>query len=203
VNLGSSASGSVTVSNSGNVALAISWITGGGDFSASNNCAGSVAAGGSCTITVTFTPTVGGNRTGTLTVTDNSGNVAGAVQTVGLSGTGVLVPGIQLAPTSINFPNTFPGTQSNYSTVTVTSSGSGTLTITSVGLNGDFVMGTNTCVASLAPGATCTVQVAFAPPTKGTFSANLIFTDNAGNVTGAKQTVALTGTSKCPIEGCE
>jgi hypothetical protein len=129
--------------------------------------------------------------------------VAGAVQTAGLSGTGVPVPGIQLTPTSITFPNTFPGNQSGYSTVTAKNTGSGTLTITSVGLNGDFVRGTNTCVGSLAPGGTCTVQVAFAPPNTGTFTANLIFTDNAGNVAGSQQTVALTGTSKCPTGGCQ
>ncbi len=39
-----------------------------GDYAATSNCGGSVPANGSCTIFVTFTPTVGGLRSGTLTV---------------------------------------------------------------------------------------------------------------------------------------
>jgi hypothetical protein len=47
-----------------------------------------VAAGGSCTINVTFTPSAGGPLTGNLTITDNSNNTTGNTQTVSLSGTG-------------------------------------------------------------------------------------------------------------------
>ena len=39
-----------------------------GDYAATSNCGGSVPAHGSCTIFVTFTPTAGGLRSGTLTV---------------------------------------------------------------------------------------------------------------------------------------
>lgn len=43
-----------------------------------------MAAGGSCTISVTFTPTVNRTRTGALTLTDNHNGVAGSTQTVSL-----------------------------------------------------------------------------------------------------------------------
>jgi hypothetical protein len=75
----------ITLSNPGTGALTPLLITPLGDFSQTNTCAGSVAAGSSCTISVTFTPTATGNRTGALTVTDNA---AGSPQTVTLSGTG-------------------------------------------------------------------------------------------------------------------
>jgi hypothetical protein len=47
-----------------------------------------VAGGSSCTINVTFTPSAEGQRTGTLTVTDNNNGVTGSTQTVSLTGSG-------------------------------------------------------------------------------------------------------------------
>ena len=84
----------VTLTNSGQVALALTSIAASGDFAENNSCGTSVAPGANCTIAVTFTPTVAGSRTGTLTVTDNAG---GSPQTVALSGTAVAVT---LAPGS-------------------------------------------------------------------------------------------------------
>ncbi|MGO9305894.1 MAG: FG-GAP-like repeat-containing protein [Candidatus Korobacteraceae bacterium] len=78
----------VTLSNSGNAALSVGNISITGNFAQSNNCGSSVAAGGSCTINVTFTPLTGGALTGTLTITDNSNGTTGSTQTVSLSGTG-------------------------------------------------------------------------------------------------------------------
>ena len=56
-----------------------------GDYSQSNDCGATVAAGGSCTVNVTFTPTATGTRNGTLTLTDSD---ASSPQTVSLTGTG-------------------------------------------------------------------------------------------------------------------
>jgi hypothetical protein len=78
----------VTLTNSGQVALTLTSIAASGDFAQTNNCGTSVAPGANCTIAVTFTPTVAGSRTGTLTVTDNAG---GSPQTVALSGTAAAV----------------------------------------------------------------------------------------------------------------
>ena len=62
--------------------------TNAGDFAQSNNCGGALAASGTCSISVTFTPTATGSRTANLVVTDNTGNVAGSTQTATLTGTG-------------------------------------------------------------------------------------------------------------------
>ncbi len=55
----------VTLSNTGNAALSISSIVISGvsvnDFKETNNCGSSVAAGASCTINVTFSPTASGS----------------------------------------------------------------------------------------------------------------------------------------------
>jgi hypothetical protein len=76
---------SIMLSNTGTANLGVTGITISGDFSQTNNCGSSVAAGLSCTINVTFSPTAIGTRTGTLTITDNS---KGSPQTVSLTGTG-------------------------------------------------------------------------------------------------------------------
>src|SRR5437588_3977366 len=70
----------VTLSNPSGVALTITSIgftgTNPGDFGQTNNCPlspSTLAANGTCTINVTFTPTVIGSRSATLTVTDKIG----------------------------------------------------------------------------------------------------------------------------------
>jgi hypothetical protein len=56
-----------------------------GDFTESNTCGSSLAAGKSCTITVTFSPTATGERTGSIIIGDSG---TGQPQTVQLTGTG-------------------------------------------------------------------------------------------------------------------
>jgi photosystem II stability/assembly factor-like uncharacterized protein len=84
-----SAAQTVQLSNTGDGALAnvaISFTgTNPGDFSQTNNCGTSVAAGASCTVSVVFTPQAVGARSATLSIADNA---AGAPQTVALTGTG-------------------------------------------------------------------------------------------------------------------
>jgi hypothetical protein len=81
----SSTAMSVTLKNAGNLALNISSISITGDFSQTNTCGASVPAGMTCTIAVTFKPTATGNRTGTLSVTDDAN---GSPQAISLTGTG-------------------------------------------------------------------------------------------------------------------
>jgi alpha-L-fucosidase 2 len=92
VNFGSRQIGSpseatvLTVSNTGTAAATINAISATGDFAQTNNCGASLAAGASCAVNVTFTPTAAGSRTGSVTVTSNA---PGSPHTVALSGTGV------------------------------------------------------------------------------------------------------------------
>ncbi len=79
---------SVTLTNTGNAPLNISSIAASGDFSIKivrNSCGNTVAAGASCLIKVTFTPTQVGTRTGSLTITDNAPD---SPQSVSLTGKG-------------------------------------------------------------------------------------------------------------------
>jgi len=67
------------------VTLLIGSIATTGDFSQTNNCGTSLAPGTSCTVSVVFTPTASGTRSGTLPITSSD---AGSPQSVKLSGTG-------------------------------------------------------------------------------------------------------------------
>jgi len=92
-----SPSQTATLSNTGSAALSIASISVSGanasDFTISNNCGSALAAGATCAITVTFTPSGAGSRGATLILTDNSGNVAGSTQTTALAGTGAVAAG--------------------------------------------------------------------------------------------------------------
>ncbi len=79
----------ITLSNKGHVAVSITSIaiTGMnvGDFSETNTCGTSVAAGASCFIRVTFKPSAKGKRAAAVSVNDDGG---GSPQKVTLTGTG-------------------------------------------------------------------------------------------------------------------
>jgi len=79
----------VTLRNTGGGALNLSSIAASGDFSQSNNCSGSLASRTSCIITVVFTPTGKGVRSGAITITDNA---TGSPQQVRLDGIGKASP---------------------------------------------------------------------------------------------------------------
>jgi VCBS repeat-containing protein len=80
-----SAPQTITLTNAGNGTLTTLKFARTGDFAQTNTCGDSVAAGSSCTISVTFSPIDAGTRNGTLTLTDNAST---SPQTVELSGAG-------------------------------------------------------------------------------------------------------------------
>jgi hypothetical protein len=81
-----SAAKTFTLTNNQTVALTGIAISTTGDFAVSaKTCGTSLAAKGKCTISVTFTPTQTGTRTGQLSVSDSASN---SPQTSALKGTG-------------------------------------------------------------------------------------------------------------------
>jgi len=180
-----------TLTNTGDAALAITSIATSGDFSQTNTCGASVAAGGKCTINVTFTPSVEGARSGTLTIIDNNNGLAGSTQGVTLSGTG-LGPIAGLSPTAVTFASQLAGTTSSAKTVTLSNTGNADLTISGIAVSGDFAQ-TNTCGSSVVAGKNCTISVTFTPTAGGSRTGTLTISDNAP---GSPHTVSLTGTGQ-------
>ncbi len=108
-----------------------------------------------------------------------------------LTATASALPAIALGPTSATFSAQAVGTLSAYTTVTVTNTGNANLTISSVITTGDFNE-IDTCVGNSVPqGATCSVQVRFAPTSTGARTGVLTI---YGNVAGGQATATLSGT---------
>ncbi len=75
----------VTLANTGTTALTITSTVASGDFTRTQTCGGSVAAGAGCTISIKFKPSAIGARAGAITITDNAGTNP---QVISLSGSG-------------------------------------------------------------------------------------------------------------------
>jgi hypothetical protein len=195
-----SAPKTVTLKNAGNASLVLNG-TGDGikiaganplSFLETNNCGTSVAAGASCTITVTFKPTVTGNLKATLSIVDNA---TGAPQTIALSGTGVAAVAT-VAPKELKFAATPVGKTSSLQ-VKLSNTGNVALSLSGTG-RGLSISGTNyrsfsqknTCGTTLAAGKSCIITVTFAPRQAAALSAALWIADNAS---GSPQKVTLTG----------
>jgi Beta-propeller repeat/Abnormal spindle-like microcephaly-assoc'd, ASPM-SPD-2-Hydin/Cep192 domain 4 len=189
-----SAAQTVTLTNTGSATLTVSSITATGDFAETNTCGTSVNAGASCTISVTFTPSITGTRTGTVTVTDNA---TGSPQTVSLTGTGTSVPVVSLSPASVTFNDQAAGTTSTAQTVTLTNTGNASLSVTGITASGDFAE-TNTCGTSVSAGSLCTISVTFKPTATGTRTGTVSVTDDAS---GSPQTASLTGSGVAAAPG--
>ena len=176
-NTGMAASGPLTVNSSS------------GEFAVTGNCAGmSLAPAGMCTLSVVFTPSAAGERSGNLTIAGGSG----APRVVSLSGTGVAAPRLVFSPPSRDFGTVPVMTESADFTFTVTNEGGAipsgvTAAITGVGA-GHFRISGSTCTGALAAGATCNVVVRFQPQSMGDKLATVSVTGGAAsgsaNVTG-------------------
>jgi parallel beta-helix repeat protein len=103
-----SAAQTVTVSNPASSAAPVSSVTASGDFAQTSTCGSSIPGGGSCTVSVTFTPAATGTRTGTLTVT-----AGGTASAVSLTGTGTTSGGGS-ANLALNQPITASSYTQNY-----------------------------------------------------------------------------------------
>jgi hypothetical protein len=154
-------------------------------FAETNTCGSSVLPGKKCTISVTFTPTVTGTASGTVTITDNASN---SPQTVTTGGTGIA--DASLSPATLNFGSHTVGTTSTSLSATLTNNQTSALTISSIAVSGDFSE-TNNCGTSLAGRAKCTISVTFTPTVVGALTGTLTVTDSGNN---SPQTTALTGT---------
>jgi len=193
-----SAARAVTLTNSGVGPLTISSIVASGDYAESDNCVSNspLAAGASCSISVTFSPTVTGSVAGAITIYDNGVN--GAPHRIPLSGSGQVT--IVLTPASLVFPLTTVGNTSSPLVVTVLNNAATAQNI-SWWAGGDFTAvagGVTPCGSSLNPASACTLSVTFSPTTNGTggvIKGGLAVTDTATGIPYNPQSVNLTGSA--------
>ncbi|HVZ83156.1 MAG TPA: choice-of-anchor D domain-containing protein [Terracidiphilus sp.] len=181
----------VTLANTGGIALAVSSISATGDFSETDNCQSApITADASCTIQVTFTPTQAGSRTGQLTV---NANVAGGALSVALSGTGGAPAPVSLLPAELDFGLVALNTTSSVLQVTVQNTQATAVSVSSAAASGPFTVASNACGGSIAANISCQLTVTFTPTQAGAAPGVLTVVDSAGT-----QTAALTGTGAHP-----
>jgi len=184
----SSAAKKATLTNNSSTTVYFSSITTSANFSQTNTCGGTLAAGKSCTISVTFTPTQVGALTGTLYVNDNGTN---SPQTVSLSGTGKAQA--TLTPASATYSATVVGKSSAAKTFTLRNNQNVILRNISISTTGPFSVTSTTCASQLTSNADCTINVVFTPTGVGVETGTLQVSDNA---VGSPQVSNLKGTGK-------
>ena len=172
----------ITLTNNQTVALNISSITTGPDFEeTATTCPTaptSVAAGGTCTVSIVSRPESIGTENGAVTFTDDAAN---SPQSVPLTGKGVAGSGL-FSPTSLTFAAVTTGTVSPSQTAMFTNETSSSLGIATIGVSGHFAQ-TNNCASSLASGASCTFTVTSNPTANGTTTGSVNVKDSTGNTT--------------------
>lgn len=176
---------SVTLANGGLAPLHLTSVQTQGDYTTTSACGLLLNTNQTCSLQVVFQPTVRGARPGSIMLTDDA---AGSPQTIALTGTGT-APIAQVSPPQLNFAAQNVGSSSAAQTVTVSNAGDAAMAIGSITVSGDFSM-QSSCTASLAPGANCAVQVAFAPTAAGARNGALTVADDAS---GSPHTVTLQG----------
>ncbi len=201
-----SAMHTVNFKNTGATSISITSIavTSGGPYAlataATSPCpsSGSLAAGASCNVGLTLTPTALGTQPAD-TLTIDSTATTGGTQTVALSGTGVNPTALN--STSINFYGVEVGVTSSIHVVVLSNYETSSITISSISVAAPYALDPSTTCANpgtLAAGGTCKIAVTLTPTVLGTVPASsLTVTTSAPNspltamLSGAGETASV------------
>jgi len=155
------------------------------DFKAIGCLQGTIAPGTPCNVNVTFVPTASGKRFATITVTDSSDSSPHVINVTGI--------GSELSLQNMLFFN--KGVRLGkkaWLAVPVQNIGTTPITISAVSEVGpNFLVSNTNCITTLAPGATCSIQVQFAPTATGTAWAQVNISDTD---LGSPHEIRLVGT---------
>lgn len=184
------ASQTVTLTNKGNTVLDIASITTSADYSMTTTCGSTLASLGTCTITVSLSPSFPGAINGTLTI---QGDVTGDYLLVPITGTGQFP--MATSPATLTFSSTAVGHTSAAQTVTVINQSptAQSFTFTATGNYNAVGSGSAPCGSSLTAGAKCTVAVTLSPTQSGAINGSFIVTASSGS-SFLPQITSLSGT---------
>jgi hypothetical protein len=204
--LGSSSQQFVLVFNQANYAISVSNVSISGanasDFTVADNCPSSLPAGNLCFIYVTFTPSVTGLRSAQLLLSygPNGGTTIIPLSGFGLAATASLA----ITPSPALFQQAAAIGYTVYTSINITNTGTENVTLSKVAIGGmdrpDFGIQNNNCPmgpAPLAPGYSCSIEIAFTPKALGIRLANLRLTDSSP---GSPHAVSLVGQGVKPVK---
>jgi hypothetical protein len=178
VTVGAIADQALTVSNGGDGELIVSSITSTSARFSIVSPTGSftVTAGGQQMVMVRFSPTSAGPQTGQLQITSNDPDEP--TVNIGVNGTGVAVPDIDVTPTSLDF-GSVPLNQHVDRILTVRNTGTATLMVNSImSNNSQFSVVSPAGSFTVAVGGQQSVTVRFGPTTVGAQAGRLTITSN-------------------------
>ena len=191
-----SAPQTVTLDNTGTATLSISNIQSSPDYTVTASCV-TILPGASCPLTVTFTPqsSSSGIRASALEISSNASTSLEFVSLVGVSSPSTLT----FAQSPLSFGTVLVGSTTSLN-LQLTNSGSSAITFgilsastTLTAASDDYTVSSGTCPkpgAQLAAGASCSIQIAFAPTLTGTLTGTLSIASSASTL---PLTVVLTG----------
>ena len=185
VQVGSSKTDSVTVTNTGTTTLTVSSVKPALAQFTAGPASASIPAGAARKFGITFTPTAAGPLTSTVVFTHDGPT---SPDTLTAYGTGT-VPAFSASRKSIPYGFVVIGTGKTDS-VLVTNPGTAALVITGISSSsGRFSV--SPASGTIQPGAISTFRITYTPSTTNTSNASIVFQHNAP---GARDTVAASGT---------
>ena len=192
---GVSAAQTFTLTNTSTISITVNGVTTAGNFTQTNTCGTTLAAGASCAISVVFAPLTSGSLTGTLTVTNSS--TGDPTLTAVLNGTG-LPTTATITPSALNFSNVIVGVTSASQNVTWTNTSAIPLTISKVSITGDYSVSGSTCAGVIAAKSSCVVSIAFTPT--ALYARTGVVTIASTSSANPTLTASLTGTGVADVE---
>ncbi len=216
ITAGTSATQTVTVTNSGNAGLVIGAVGSTNPLAApfsktADTCSNqTIAPSASCTMTISFAPTATGTFTDSFNIPSNDPAKSSVTMNVSGTGAAVATPAItvtdSVAPTTdllVPFGTITAGTSATQ-TITVKNSGNAGLVIGAVGstnpLAAPFSITNDACSnQTIAPSASCTLTIAFAPAAAGTFTDSLNIPSNDPAKSSVTVNVSGTGSTQAAL----
>ena len=176
VTLGESAERTVNVRNTGSAELAVSAVrSSDAAFSVVGDTAFQLAPGVSQALTVRFSPAAVGEKQGTLTIESNDS--AKPTANIAMSGTALGIPSITVEPMAIDFGKVTIGDPAERA-LTVRNSGTAVLVVSAVRSSSPAFVAVGNTAFELAPAATRTLTLRFAPTSVGAQEATLTIESN-------------------------
>jgi len=135
-----------------------------------------------CWLGVQFLPSIAGARQGSLSLTSTS---SGAAYTVALDGNGLPLSGLLLTPSQQDFGPVAVHSSSASALFSLTNLTASSVTFATPSVSGDFtirndVSGGPSCIGAVASGASCFVEIAFAPTATGPAAGTLVLASDGG-----------------------
>jgi hypothetical protein len=188
--VGASATLPLGITNNGTAAASLSSYTTSGDYSVgAGTCpqpGGTLAAGASCALQVTFTPAQTGTRSGMLSIASSAAPLPLGVALTGVGAQREL----EITPAGLAFGPVNVGSSASLS-LTLFNQGATPITGLSFGITGNYAISAPCGVTTLASGASCSVTITFTPTAAGAQSGTLTVTSSDP---GSPATVPLSGT---------